>query len=71
MKKLFNLLSESVFLERLFIKIKYFPAATFTRIRYFIDACREIGYSWRHKQPIRYGVCPEWLRQLLNIYRIK
>jgi len=71
MKKLFTRLSESVFFESLFIKTVNFPAKTFNRIRYFIGDCWEVGYSWRHKQPIRYGVFPEWLRQILNIYRIK
>lgn len=31
----------------------------------------EVFLSWRHGQPLRTGVIPEWLRKPLNIWRYK
>ena len=70
-KKRLNSPSESVFLESMFIKIVNFPAKTINGIRYFFGDCWETWYSWRHKQPIRYGVFPDWIRKHLNIWKIK
>jgi len=69
--KRFNKPSESVFFEWMFSRIKYFPSRMITNIRYFFGDCGEASYSLRHKQPIRFGVFPEWFRKLINIYKIK
>lgn len=70
-KKRFNRPSESVFLESAFFKISNCPAKTISGITHFLGDCWEVGYSLHHKEPIRYGVFPEWLRKHINIWKIK
>lgn len=65
-KKRFNRPSESVFFESIFHKIANAPAKTRNKIRYLKGDLREVRYSLRHKQRVRYGVLPEWLRKLIN-----
>ena len=58
-------------IPRLHFKIKYFIPRRQSDISYFFDVIRTTGYSWKHKVPSPYGNGPEWLRCILNIYRIK
>lgn len=60
-----------VFWEHLLWSIKNVPLRIFWAPWHFFNDVAEAVDSLRRKQPIRFGVLPEWLRSILNIYRIK
>ena len=43
---------------------RYFPSD------FFRDLQTAIG-CWKRHGPLSYGIFPEWLRQLVNFYRVK